>query len=340
VGLFCGPHAAIPILPTISNFFNGIPGDLAQWAVGLEKWAVATLLKLLQDAQPPDFSSNPVLLLQRDTIWFAGFAGVLGLLIAAGRIALQRKASTARFAVRGLLHIALTSTILVTAVTLADKLGTDYARWIISQALASGNGHGQVANLAKLGKSIVKIGQYNPLLGLQAGETVTALITGFIATITFSGGIIQIFLFLVRNAVVDILIALLPVSAGMSTTEVGMAVYRKHQVWLLAWVLYLPVGATIIAFGYMLLMSPSSSDQLVGAAMFPISWVALPATMRLVMPLVSQATTQDGGSFAPAVRVASTAAVGGVGLATGAPTGAVTAFGSGAFGSSKKQPGP
>lgn len=322
--LFC--YVSGNVQSVESDIANQFVNYMSHVAVSAEKWAIGSAMSLFLGINPPNLKGAPVQLLEQDTVWFAGFAGVLGLLITAIRLALERKASAGRFAMRGMLNIAFVFTCGVTVISLGEVAGEKYSAWIIDQALGSGNGQAQAQHLANITKLLTVAGaQGGNAAAVAGGISAPLLVTIFVATLGFCGATAQIFLLLMRNAMLGLLVALLPISAAASTTETGTAWFRKHITWLFAYLLYGPVAATIIAYAYINLMSSNGVDELSGGILFMLSVVALPALMRLVAPMVAQATVRGGsGGIAAATGVATGVAGVGVRAAAG-PVGAVGA---------------
>lgn len=320
-----------------NNAAQDITNFLASQAVAAEKWAIGSAMSLFLNIPGPNLRCHhlspcpggPIEFLQRDTIWFAGFAGVLGLLIAAIRLALERKASAGKYAVRGMLNITFTFAAGITVITLGEQAGNLYSKWIIGQAMGFDHGLTQAQQAQKLQTDIANLAIRLGVPGTSTTvQTTLVLVIIFVAFLGFVGGIAQIFLMLWRSAVLGLLAGLLPISAAASTTETGMAWFRKHVTWILAYLLYGPVAATILAFAYVSLRSPNATDEVTGGVLFVLSVLAMPALMRLAVPLVAQATVRGGsGGMVAATPVAAGLAGLGVRLGVGTPTGAVRALG-------------
>jgi type IV secretion system protein TrbL len=292
-----------------SGVANSVLTVIADAVVDAEKWVIGQSLALWTDIKTPGVSSPGELFLHTYTVWFVGFVGVLGLLIAAIRLALERRAEPAKLAARGLVNLAVVTGGGVAIISLGTQAGDAYSTWIIDQAL---NQKGSITNPTTL--AILSV------TGLPVFLLIVFGLVGLLASIA------QIFLLAVRIGMLGLLAGLLPIAAAASTTESGRAWFSKFCSWILAFLLYKPVAATIYAYALIPLTSNSFVEQLVGIVMLIVTVVALPALMRMITPMVAAATHQ-GGSGAGAAFTALAVALGARALRPGdgadgaAPTG-------------------
>jgi type IV secretion system protein TrbL len=282
-----------------SGVANSVLTVIADAVVDAEKWVIGQSLGLWTDVKTPGVSSPGELFLHTYTVWFVGFVGVLGLLIAAIRLALERRAEPAKLAARGLINLAVVTGGGVAIISLGTQAGDAYSTWIIDQAL---NQKGSITNPTTL--AILSV------TGLPVFLLIVFGLVGLLASIA------QIFLLAVRIGMLGLLAGLLPIAAAASTTESGRAWFTKFCSWILAFLLYKPVAATIYAYALIPLTSNSFVEQLVGIVMLIVTVVALPALMRMVTPMVAAATHQ-GGSGAGAAFTALAVALGARALRSG-----------------------
>ncbi|MGB6455922.1 MAG: hypothetical protein WBH47_15725, partial [Streptosporangiaceae bacterium] len=264
-----------------SGVANSVLTLIGDAVVDAEKWVIGQSLSLWTNIPTPGANSGGAEFLRSHTIWLVGFVGVIGLLIAAIRLALERRAEPARLAARGLVNLAVTTAASVAVISLGAEAGDAYSNWIINQGLAQ-NGSGS---------SVVKAGEGLLILTDPTLPVLLVIVFGLVGIIA---SIAQIFLLVVRIAMLGLLAGLLPITAAASNTEAGKAWFTKFCGWLLAFLLYKPVAATIYAYAFVSLSSNSFVDQVAGMAMLLLSIVALPALMRLVTPMVAAATHQGG----------------------------------------------
>jgi type IV secretion system protein TrbL len=305
---------ACPPIPVVDWFCSAgnavassVAGDvltvIANAVIDAEKWVIGQSLTLWTDINTPGANSTGAMFLQNNTEWIVAFVAVLGLLIAAIRLGLERRAEPAKLAARGLVNLAVATGGGVAIISLGAKAGDAYSSWIINLGL----------NQSGSGTSVVKTGE-GLLIVLAPGLPVFLVIIFGIVGIIAS--IAQIFLLVIRVAMLGLLAGVLPIAAAASNTESGKAWFAKICGWVLAFLLYKPVAATIYAYAFVSLSSNSFVDQASGMAMLVLSVVALPALMRLVTPMVAAATHQ-GGSGAGAAFTALAVALGARALRSG-----------------------
>jgi type IV secretion system protein TrbL len=298
---------ACPPIPVVDWFCSAgnavassVAGDvltvIANAVIDAEKWVIGQSLTLWTDINTPGANSTGAMFLQNNTAWIVAFVAVLGLLIAAIRLGLERRAEPAKLAARGLVNLAVATGGGVAIISLGAKAGDAYSSWIINLGL----------NQSGTGTSVVKTGE-GLLIVLAPGLPVFLVIIFGIVGIIAS--IAQIFLLVIRVAMLGLLAGVLPIAAAASNTESGKAWFAKICGWVLAFLLYKPVAATIYAYAFVSLSSNSFVDQASGMAMLVLSVIALPALMRLVTPMVAAATHQ-GGSGAGAAFTALAVALG------------------------------
>jgi type IV secretion system protein TrbL len=233
----------------------------------------------LSDSDP----ASPVRWLQDHTWWYTSAVAIFGLLIAAGRLAWQRRGEPVKDALSGLLTLVIVTGCGVAAVNLAVQAGHAYTIWIIDQSIGPGG---------TLIKSVA-------LVGAAANALAPGLVI-ILAVIAIVSSLIQMALMLVRVAVVGLLAGIWPLSAAAAVTPEGRGQYRKTTGWLIAFVLYEPASGTIYAYGFRAMTAPDELSQLSGIITIVLAVVALPALMRLVTPLVSPTAASGGGAAAMA----------------------------------------
>ncbi|MFC7650610.1 hypothetical protein ACFQX6_67350 [Streptosporangium lutulentum] len=241
--------------------------------------------------------SGPVQFLTTHTQWYVAAVAVFGLLIAAGRLAIQRRAEPAVSALTGLVVLVVVSAVGAAMVMAASQAADSYSSWILDQA-SQGEGSWSAT-----------ITRYTSLTGMAAGSTTLGKalpgpLTLVLALLGLITGLVQIVLMLIRTAMLGLLTGLLPLVASMASTEQGRALGRKAGGWLVAYLLYKPVAATIYAYAISALDEPNDEiTKLSGFVMIILAVVALPALMRFITPLVS-ATTAGGAGGVAAVGMA------------------------------------
>ena len=229
---------------------------------------------------------------QQSVYWVQGFILVASLLYVAGKTALTRSGKAAGEAAVGLGTMVLTVGAGVAAIDILAVAGDNFASWIISRsvngdmALRLGAVTGGSADMAVLG------------MGL---EFVVALL-GIVSCI------IQIFFLIARVGVLTVLAGTLPLSAAALATPAGKAWFKRIVGWIIAFLLYKPTAALIYASAFTLTANGEDLlSVLSGLMLIVLSVFALPALMRLAVPMVAAATGGGGGQLAGAAAGAALA---------------------------------
>lgn len=153
-----------------------------------------------------------------------------------------------------------------------------------------------------------------------------AIIIGMFGILTV---LCQWALMFLRGAVLPLLSAVWPVAAAGAMLEGGKKGFEGVTRWILAFLLYSPVAASIYALAWRL----KSGDEGIGGVingwiLVVLAVIALPALLRLIAPVTSAMGNMAGAAMAMGM----TAAVVGAGVAVGAAvaTGGASAGASGA----------
>ena len=229
---------------------------------------------------------------QGSVLWVQGFILVASLLYVAGKTALTRSGKAAGEAAVGLGTMVLATGAGVAAIDILAVAGDSWASWIISRSV---DGDLTFRLAAVTGGSA-----YMAVLGMGL-EFVIALL-GIVSCI------VQIFFLIARIGVLTVLAGTLPLAAAALSTPAGKAWFRRSLGWILAFLLYKPVAALVYASAFTL---TAGSDDLLsvlsGLMLIVLSVFALPALMRLVVPMVAAATGGSGGELAGAAAGAALA---------------------------------
>jgi len=206
----------------------------------------------------------------------AGLA-VISLLVAAGRLMLERKSGGAVAAGRTMITLLAATFLAVPAVMLLGRAGDAFSSWLLDQAAGQALGDRLVTLAGNLGT-------------LGIGLELTVAVLGTLAALA------QLVLMIVRAGLLVVLTGVLPTVAAASGTRTGQASFNKLTTWLLAACLYKPVAALLYATAFVLIGDGTGPQQILGGlAIAALALVALPALMRLMAPAVAAATSQGGG---------------------------------------------
>ena len=275
-------------------------------------------------------ASDPVKFLQSSTWWIWSTLMVFSVLYAAGQMIWSRKGQPLMELVAALIRALLASSAGLGAVVILLQVGDSYSRWVLDRSVSGGFTEG-----------LKKLLMTPAATSLQ----IFVIVAGIIALIV---SLIQICLLVVRSALSVLLAGTLPLAYSATNTQWGKQWSQKHASWLIAFVLYKPVAATIYAAAFKVTGS-ALTGKLEGAAesivglmsglvLMVAALFALPAMMRLIVPAVGAASAGGamfagaavGGAASGAVNMGSRMA--GKGGGSGGGGGAAGAGGSGAGG--------
>lgn len=279
--------------------------------------------------------SDPVGFLQGHTWWIWSTLMVFSVLYAAGQMIWSRKGQPLMELVAALIRSLLASSAGLGAVVILLQVGDSYSTWILDKSVEGGFTQGLKNIMSSESASDLQI---------------FMIVAGIIAMLV---SLVQICLLIVRSALSVLLAGTLPLAYSATNTQWGKQWSQKHASWLIAFVLYKPVAATIYAAAFKVTGS-ALTGELKGAAesivglmsglvLMVAALFALPAMMRLIVPAVGAASA-GGAMFAgAAVGSAASGAVnmgsrmaakggssgGGAGGAGGGASGAAAAKGAG-----------
>ncbi len=316
---FCDVPVAGTICDGVGGAIGGAAGAAAQafvdaFADGFAK-LVVTMTTFWVDVPTPAVggAGGAVAHIQGLVYWMQGFILVFSLLWVAGKIALSRSGKVAGEAVVGLGMMVVAVGAGVTAIDILAVAGDNWSAWIISQSVDGdmttrlGAVSGGSADMAALG------------MGLE-------FVIAFLGIISC---IVQIFFLIARVGILTVLAGTLPLSAAALSTPAGKAWFKRSVGWIVAFLLYKPAAALIYASAFSLAADAKDLlSVLSGLMLILLSVFALPALMRLAVPMVAAATGGGGGELAGAAA--------GAALATGARRAAGSSGGSSKPGGSGK----
>lgn len=231
---------------------------------------------------------------RRWVAWLAQFTLVVSVLIAAGRTMVARDGRSLAEAGRTVVLTLLTSALVVTVAAALLAAGDAIAAALLGGALAEG----AAADPQPLGSALLSVGG-------TPGMILTAAL-GTLVTLA------QFFVLLSRNAILPVVIVLLPLAAAAGGAQLGRAWFSRLAAWLLALAFYKPIAAII--YSVVLVQTRTADDTL--AALTALvgmccAVLALPALIKLFSPSSAGAGGSGGGyaagmAAATAVRAAAT----------------------------------
>jgi hypothetical protein len=212
---------------------------------------------------------------RRWVAWLAQFVLIISILLAAGRTILTRDARNLADAGRAVVVTILTSALVVTVAAALVAAGDAIASALLDGALAEGFG----ADPAPFAAALLSSGAGPPGMLL-------------LACVGFLTSIVQFFILLARNAVLPVVIVLLPLAAAAGGAQVGRAWFGRLAAWLLALAFYKPVAALIYAI---VLTQARTADSLVKALTALVGMVAAIITLPALIKLFSPSPAGGGG---------------------------------------------
>jgi len=251
------------------------------------------------------------------TLWLTAAISIATLLIAAGRMAWQRRGDAAVDALRGILNLIVVNACALAVVANLVLAGDSFATWLIESAIKDPN------------EPPGDFGTH--LLAITAVEVpLNAALALILAIVGIVGGLIQVALLVLRYVMLVLLCGVLPLAAASSSTPTGRAWLSRCCTWLGAFVLYKPAAAIVYATAFRMFQDRSSSfEQVAGLLLIALACLTLPVLMRFIAPMTS--AVASGGGMAQALG----AMAGQAGVALGAK--AVPALG--AMGAGGKKSG-
>ncbi|MFI6213342.1 hypothetical protein ACIBCD_15240 [Nocardia brasiliensis] len=298
-----GPQQACEYLGNAaSDVANSAFDDLVSLLGNGMAWALRMAMTWWTTTPSPqlansDGSPGPVLAGIRD--YTSGLQVLFltgGLLFGAARLALAKRGGTAGEAQESFLMLAralfagMTFAVVIAAGT---RAGEQFSTWVIQDA-SRGDLDGVVTHLVEFD---LKQGS-----SLGSGAYLVLFLLGIISML------VQLTMMVIRQALLILVVAVLPIAAAASGTGPGSQGYKRLLSWSLAFVLWKPVGALVYAMSFTVAGRTEDPQMiLLGLILLVMTVVVLPALMRLVTPAV--ATLGGGGGGAGAALAGGLAGV-------------------------------
>lgn len=257
---------------------------------------------------------------------------IVSLIFVALRMAVSRKGlvEESEAAWTSLIRAVFTTTMFTSFVMLGTAIGDAFSNWVLGSVVLQG----------KSGKEAIEAMQLATMKGLLPPAGI-----GVIALIGFLGALLQLFLLVIRQAMLIVVMALMPIAATWAGTGPGSQAYQKLQGWVIAFLLFKPVGALVYVVAFTAAGTPTQDEQmkLLGIVLFTMTAFVLPSLMKLVAPAIGAmggggsglaAAGMVAGAALAAGKVAGMAATGGASGAAGAGAGvsSIASRGGGAAG--------
>ncbi|MGW5456478.1 hypothetical protein [Nocardia sp. NPDC003979] len=223
---------------------------------------------------------------------------IAGIMFAAARLALAKRGGVAGEAQESFMMLARASFMsmaFAVLVTTGTRAGDNFSNWVIFTVTDG--------DLITAVDRLTAIDQKSGQASLGAG---VLLIIGLLGLI---GTLIQLVMLVMRQALLILAVAVIPLAAAASGTGPGSQSYKKLLSWSLAFVLFKPAGALVYAIAFTVIGDEEQTDPqqiMLGLILLMMSVVVLPALVRMIAPAVS---TLGGGGGASAVLAGGAAGV-------------------------------
>lgn len=233
-------------------------------------------------------ASSPVGMLNAMLDWLILAVGILSVFLVAIQLAITHRGDALADAGIGLVRFVLVNATQLPALALLAGAGDAFSAWIVN--VASGGNFGTRvtevfgASLASgLGSALVFIG----------------------ALLAIFASLAQVIAMVARNGVLILTAAASPIAAAAAIYKGNDAMWRRLWMWQLAFVLYKPTAAFVYAAAFVTVGDgKDATDVLSGLALMIMSVLALPALLRLMMPVAARMGSGGAGAAALAGGVA------------------------------------
>ncbi|WP_216589853.1 hypothetical protein [Streptomyces brasiliscabiei] len=255
-------------------------------------------------------AGSPIGQITAEVNWIVAYVAVASLLLAAIRMAVDRKGQSMKQAFMGMWKVILVGAASVPVVTALMAASDAYAKDVYARSDLGDNA--------------------STMLGvLTLNQPGLVLIFGLLVMLS---SFVQIVLMYIRIGVLIMLVGTLPLAAASSMTGWGEGWWKKHIGWLAAWLLYKPAAALIIYSATAMTKGTKDLNSIIaGMGMLIMAVFALPALLKLIVPATAALGGTSGGTVA--LGVANNMASGAVSIA-GSAVGAAGQSGGGGGGGS------
>ncbi|WP_433600348.1 hypothetical protein ACQPXH_00295 [Nocardia sp. CA-135953] len=196
-------------------------------------------------------------------------------------------------------------------ITAGTRAGDSFSTWVLLDIT-----HNDAVNV------LHNMVSFDSLVDRDGGLGLGAMF--ILGTIGFIGALIQVILLVIRQALLIVVVALLPVAASAAGTGPGSGAYKRLLTWSIAFVLFKPVGALVYVVAFAAAGTPGNDPQmaLLGLILLALVALVLPAIMRMVAPAVATMGSGSGAGAAMALGALGGLAASGAASAAGSASGA------------------
>lgn len=314
-----GKAASAAADSAVGGTFEKIVNSLMSGYQQMLTWALAWWIKL--PSPKLDNSSSLMQDIHDHTVQIQLIGLTFSLMFFGLRMIVERKRSVGDDAEEGfklLIRAALATSAIPLMLTVGGRISDSISNWLVSEAVGASADGGVIKNFLKL----------NLLTGSGLGTTAL----GLVLLVGFLGALLQLILLVVREAMLLLVVAGLPIAASFSGTGPGSQSYQRMVTWAVAFLLFKPVGALTYYIAFRAGSDQTNAQQVVlGMVLMLLCAFVLPSLMRLIAPAVSSMGSGGSGAAAAGAALGAAVAVGQV-AAAGATGGASAAGGAGSAG--------
>jgi hypothetical protein len=245
-------------------------------------WLVSATVDWWIQVPSPSLAAEPAVGALQDWLLPVTVAvAVMAMLVAAGKIALTRKANPLVDVGYGLAIVAATSALGVLLPSMLVRAGDAWSSWVLAQSTG-----GQFGS------------RLTDVLILKGASPAVVIVLGVVAIVMAA---IQAVLMLFRQAALVVLAGVLPLAAAGALAPATRGWFRRVTGWMLALIFYKPAAAAVYAAAFALLgRGKDPRTVLMGFAMVLLSLLALPVLMKFSPgPLVRSRLRLVAGCWGP-----------------------------------------
>lgn len=263
------------------------------------------------------------------------FFGVLGLLVAAARLAWTARAEPLKEMLRMMAAVIFVQALAITSTQMLLRGGDEFSVWLVETVTAEpmqNSFQHLLPILEENGPAAFTVAALTRDLAL--GAMLIALIVILLASIA------QFLFLILRDVLLAVILVFLPTMAAASLTKGGDEAFQKAIGWIVALLLYKPVAAAIYALGVLMVKGISYGDSaeqanvdwaglLMGGMTLTLAVLAMPALVKFVAPAAGRGVSNafSGGA---AMAAGAGVAAGGAAVVALAATGGASAGAAGA----------
>jgi len=293
----------------LGHVVGDVAGSVAGGAIGAIAgaiqsgiaWVVSGTIDWWVKVPSPDLASEPAVgALQRWLLPVTVAVAVLAMIVAAGKMALTRKANPLIDVGSGLAIIAATSALGVLLPAMLLKAGDAWSSWVLA-----------VSTGGQFGLRLIAV------LSMPGAAPGVVIVLGIVAIIMAA---IQAVLMLFRQAALVILAGVLPLAAAGTLAPGTRAWFRRVTGWMLALIFYKPAAAAVYATAFTMIgRGEDPRTILMGFAMVLLSLLALPVLMKFFTWTTGAVETAAGGGGFLGTLMSGAVAVGALRASSGGP---------------------